>query len=134
MARFENRPALIWRLRKVLLKAFRPAGPALQFKFPTSTEIILDRSIGNQTQVILVMGPPGVAGVAGSTAGTVETFIFPVTFVGVQNIVLNRPAAAGILFINGLMQNPAYYTLLNVNLTVPTDMGVQPGDVISFTY
>ena len=58
----------------MLLKAFRPAGPALQFKFPTSTDIILDRSIGNQTQVILVMGPPGPMG-----PGLTETFVLSVT-------------------------------------------------------
>jgi hypothetical protein len=67
-------------------------------------------------------------------AEQLTTTEFIVSSAGEQQILLARPAIAGILSLNGLIQNPAYYALSERNLTVPTAMGVQPGDVITFTY
>lgn len=115
----------------MLLKADRIKGPKLRFELPNRPEVILAQMAQSNTQVILVMGPPGSTGPSGGTAETIE---YQVTNAGQQNIVLNRIATAGLLFLNGLMQSPSYYTLSGTNLTVPTNMGCVPGDVINFTY
>jgi hypothetical protein len=115
----------------VLLKWSRPPGPQIKIAFP-ETQSITEILSASDEQIILVMGPAGPSGPAGP--GLTSTFEHIVTTTGTQNYILSRPSVAGIFFLNGLMQSPAYYTLSGATLTVPSLMGVQPGDVINFTY
>lgn len=114
----------------MLLKWSRTPGPEIKIAFP-STQSVIEAYVASET-VILVMGPPGGPGPAGP--GLTDTFEHIVTSPGQQDYILTRVAAAGILFLNGLMQSPQHYNLLGTALTIPSAMGVQPNDVINFTY
>jgi hypothetical protein len=114
----------------VLLKWSRPEFPALQIQFP-QTEVMRLSIQNAESRIILATGPSGPPGPSGTTASSIE---LEVSVPGQQQIILDRPVSSGLLFLNGLMQSPQYYILSGTNLTIPSQMGCMPLDVINFTY
>lgn len=79
--------------------------------------------------VVGPMGPPGSPG-----SSSLEPLVFKVLIPGSQILQLSKATSFGFLFMNGLMQDPASYTIVGNQVLIPSDMGLIPNDMIYFIY
>jgi hypothetical protein len=94
---------------------------------------LVEITSGTQGQLVIAeIGPQGAKGTDGQ--GVSGTFQFTVGSAGAQTIVLPNNVSVGILYVNGVLQAPSYYTVTSGQLSIPAQMGLQPNDLILFVY
>ena len=103
----------------------------------------LDASDNNVNQGVgisidnALVGPQGIQGLQGTPAtNTLQVFEFFAAVAGAQSVPLPYPLGSGwyLLTINGMRQRPTAYSVSTSSLTLPAELSVLQGDLISFEY
>jgi hypothetical protein len=83
-------------------------------------------------------GPQGDPGPAGTItfSGIMDEFEFVANVAGQQNFTVpNTPLPTGYrLFLNGLRQSKSLYQLSGAIVTIPSSLGIEVGDLVTFEY
>ena len=80
-------------------------------------------------------GPPGPTGASGTGgSNNLEPLVFNILISGAQILQLSKTTSFGLLFVNGLLQDPTSYSIANNQVIIPAGMGLIPNDVIFFIY
>ena len=96
----------------------------------------LNGGVGVYTE-IGIPGPQGPQGVQGRPAtNMLQVFEFFAALDGAQGVPLPYPLGSGwyLLCINGMRQAPTDYAVSTTQLTLPAELSVLAGDLISFEY
>lgn len=113
----------------VTLVARAPSQIVIPGNLPPSP-LVLSRPF--QSMIIQRDGIPGPPGLDGF--GLINSFEFTVLVAGAQFFQLSGNVNKGILHVNGLFQLTSYYSFNSSQLTLSNSMGLEVGDIISFTY